>query len=336
MRPPAKRQSALRNPLNAFLGTEGTVRVLRILAKEDAPIGAGELARRAQLTPVATRRGLAALVDAGLVEVHGRPGTASYALRGSHPLVPALRALFDAEVRRAESLFAKIGDCVRKLKPPPMAVWIEGPVATGSDEPGEPLVLRVVAPAPLLAQIQRQLRETTRSLEQSHDVTIEVAGATPADFAGSRASKAWDERLRTAHGLAGLPPSAYLRKTATPELGNVARRIRSHLDLDREGRAIAHAIAQRVQKDPTLITRAKEFIGRRLPEASGRERHELEEWRHLLDTASPARIRRLLIDPGERATRLRQTLPFLGVLTTQERERMLADAAGMSESEGEP
>ena len=333
MRPPAKRQSALRSPLNELLGTEGTVRLLRALTREQAPVGAGELAQLTQLTPVATRRALGALIDTGVVDVHGRPGIASYALRESHPLSPALRALFDAERRRVESLFDAIADSVRRLKPPPAAVWIEGPVSTESDSPGEPLVLRVVAPATALAATLKQLRDVIRPLEQSHDVTIDVTGATPADLVGARDSGAWNARLRTAHSVAGLPPNAYLRRPVSGKHEDVKHRITSHRDLDVEGLAIARAIAHRLQKDPTLIARAREFIGRRLHQASAHERHELEEWRHLLDTASPARIRRLLIDPGERATRLRQTLPFLGVLTTDERDAILADAPGASGSE---
>jgi hypothetical protein len=40
----------------------------------------------------------------------------------------------------------------------------------------------------------------------------------------------------------------------------------------------------------------------------------LVEWRQILRTQSPTRIRKLLVDPGERATRLRQTLPFLDAI----------------------
>jgi hypothetical protein len=61
--------------------------------------------------------------------------------------------------------------------------------------------------------------------------------------------------------------------------------------------------------------------------ASPQERHELDEWAHSLRTASPGRLRRLLVDPGERATRLRQTLPFLGILSPEERRTVMDEAS---------
>ena len=65
--------------------------------------------------------------------------------------------------------------------------------------------------------------------------------------------------------------------------------------------------------------RAQEFVAHRLMTASPNERHELEEWAALLRTGSPQRLRHVLLDPGERATRLRQTWPFAGLLNETER-----------------
>lgn len=328
MRPPAKRQSALRAPLNDLFGTEGAVRLLRVLSTETESIGAAELARRAGLTPAAARRGLAALLDTGLVGIQGDRRSESYILRRSHPLASPVAMLFDAERQRAESLLAGIRERTKHLKPPPVAVWIEGAAARGTDEPGEPVLLRVIAPASALAALLGHLRHSLQSLEESLDVTIDVVGATPADLAAGGASRSeWAERLRDAKSVIGLPPDAYVHKAAPSEGREPKRRIRSHQDVDLHGLALAHAIARRLRKEPTLIARAKEFVEQRLPNASPRERHELEEWRHLLGTASPARIRRFLVDQGERATRLRQTLPFLGILTPAEREALLDDAA---------
>ena len=49
MRPPSKRQSALRNPLNALLGTPANVRVLRALAESDTALSASEMPDDRQL-----------------------------------------------------------------------------------------------------------------------------------------------------------------------------------------------------------------------------------------------------------------------------------------------
>jgi hypothetical protein len=56
-------------------------------------------------------------------------------------------------------------------------------------------------------------------------------------------------------------------------------------------------------------------------------RQEMEEWEMILDTLPPARLRAFLADPGERATRLRQSLPFVAVLTPAERDDLFRKAS---------
>ena len=92
------------------------------------------------------------------------------------------------------------------------------------------------------------------------------------------------------------------------------RNIRMHGDHDSRSLALGKWIADRLAQDPSLVARARKQIQDWWSSASGRERKELEEWRRILDTATPARLRKILSDPGERGTRLRQTLPFLGVV----------------------
>jgi hypothetical protein len=92
------------------------------------------------------------------------------------------------------------------------------------------------------------------------------------------------------------------------------RNIRMHGDHDARSLALGKKIADRLAHDPSLVPRARAQIQDRWRKASGRERKELQEWRRILDTATPARLRKILSDPGERGIRLRQTLPFLGIL----------------------
>lgn len=323
MRIPVRRQSALRTPLNTVFGTEGGVRVLRALTSASSPMTVGALAERARLDRVATRRTLHTLVDNGIVELRGEGRVPQYVLRATHPLLPAISALFDAERRRADELLEGIRAVVGGLAVPPVAIWIEGPVAAETDKPGDPVVVRVVDSARTLSDAVDYFRRALRPLEEKLDVTIEVTGATPADLTSRRAADSeWEERLRTARSVAGLPPASFLRQPSTKSRPDV----RKHADLDARGLAIAGAIAQRIKRDPKLIPRARAYVAKRMSEASPQERHDLEEWEQILRTTSPARLRRLLVDPGERATRLRQTLPFLGVLTPVEREAIVADA----------
>jgi len=324
MRPPVQRQSALRTPLNHVFGTEGGVRLLRVLTSAHAPLTVGALAQRTQLERGSVRRALRALVDSGLAEPRGEGRVPQYALRSTHPLLPAIAALFEAERRRADAVIEGIRAAIGKLAFPPVAAWLEGAFAAGTDAPGDPVVVRVVDSARTLDAAQEYLRRALAPLEQELDVTIEVTGATPADLAGRReADLEWEERLRTARSLVGLPPASFLQQPS----GGIRSAVRTHADLDARGLAIAEAVARHIRRNPSLIPRARDYVAKRLTEASPRERPELEEWDAILHSTSPARLRRFLVDTGERATRLRQTLPFLGVLTPAEREAVIADAA---------
>ena len=339
MRPPAQRQSALRTPLNDVLGTEGAVRLLRELALAAVPLGVGPLAQRTRLQRAAVRRALTALLDTGLVDVAGGKSAPQYALRRTHPLASSLIDLYEAERRRVETFFDAIKQAVHHIAPPPTAAWLEGPVAAGTDEPGDALIVRVIAPARDLGHVVSAVRSALAPLEATLDVTVEVSGATPADLTAQRSSgDAWEARLRTAQSLVGVPPSAYLPRPAGQATADRSSRspnqVRRHADLDARGLGIARAIAERLRHDPALAARALVFVEQRLASASPHERLELEEWARLLRTASPARLRRFLVAPGERATRLRQTLPFLGILSPEERQAVLDNAHATPDGEG--
>lgn len=149
-----------------------------------------------------------------------------------------------------------------------------------------------------------------------------MVGTTQADLASRREDdQGWENCLRSARSFVGLPPAAFL-----PQEQQARPQVRSHADLDARAHALAREIARRLKHDPELVGRALDFVENRLADASSGERQELEEWRQLLQTASPMRIRRFLVDPGERATRLRQTLPFVGMLTPAERNSLHAAA----------
>jgi len=66
-------------------------------------------------------------------------------------------------------------------------------------------------------------------------------------------------------------------------------------------------------------------VERRLLTASGSERLALREWQALLRSNSAPRLRRLLVQDDARARRLRQSLPFVDVLSPDERKTLLRD-----------
>lgn len=322
MRPTARHQSGLLKPLNDILGTEASVRLLRALASENMAMTAGDLAKLTRLERSSARRALRVLVDVGVVEVEDNAHTPRYRARKAHPLMDAVAALFRAEKQRAEEVFQGIENAANTLIPPPIAIWIEGSVAAGNDEAGEPTHVRVVHDETNLSKSLRDLRQKLLPLERSHDVTIEVVGSTRVDILARPVDKedTWPSKLRNARSVAGLPPVAFLPQ---PEAPTKARNLLTHGALDAHSLAVAGSIADNIKRNPRVIPRALAYLARRIPEASRREQHELQEWVALLENASPARIRRFLVDEGEWATRLRQSSPFVGMMSREERAELL-------------
>jgi DNA-binding transcriptional ArsR family regulator len=300
--------------LNRLLGTEAGVRVLRVLAQTQRPMGAGELARRTALTYTAVSRTLNGLIDAGILDPVASDRGLRVQYRKRHPLAAALSALYDSESARRERVLKGVRAAADALSPPPKSVWLEGPAATDTDEFGDPLTVGVLTGSKVLGATRETLRDALADLEREEDVSIEIRACTDADL--SVASAIEVAALREALPILGPGPAAYLEAEIDQHRLPVPR---SHADLDDRSRAFAIAIADRILKDPSIVERAKEYVSGRLDTASSGERKELVEWAHVLDTASVGRLRRLLMSESERATRLRQTMPFLAILSEGER-----------------
>lgn len=320
MRPTATTQGTLQAPLNRFLGTEANVRILRVLAGTRVPLGKAEIARRAELNASGVRRSVDELIEAGIVEPVGAGTRRPVRLRRAHPLAPALESLFEAEHRRFDRLMEGVRGRADRLRPPPTSTWIQGPVARRNDEPGDPLVVGILAPASQVDELRERLARDLDDLARAHDVLLEVRGYTLADLEADPGAKAELEDAMPLYGpspLSLLEPEARLRPGEAPG---------DHAALDRRALALGRALAERIAEDPSLLERARRHVRKRLENASPRERHDLDEWARLLDGASETRIRQLLVDPGERATRLRQTLPFLDALSPEERREIVGDS----------
>ena len=316
-------KSAVTFPLNRILSTEGKVRLLRVLARNPGALGVSDLARQTGLTDRGTRIALTSLEPTGIVELQGGGTASRVSFRVEHPLAESLVALFRAEEVRFETIIDTIRAAVEGLSPAPTAAWIQSPVATGRDLPGDAIVVAFLADAASVDDAAIQLERALENLERSMDVTIEIRGLTRADLAVM--TEAQRQQMIDAMSLAGPAPSVFAGMSKQPQSTHRIRGKR-HSDPDARGLAFGSAIAAAIKEDPTLIERARAWIETRMKKASAGERRELEEWQRLLRTASPARLRRVLTDPGERATRLRQTLPFLDALSAAERDALI-DAA---------
>jgi hypothetical protein len=210
---------------------------------------------------------------------------------------------------------------VEQLQPPPYAAWIEGSVAKNADMPGDPLILGILASSQHVDGLADQLSDGLEGVVREHEVLVEVRPRTAADLA--TASEDYLAELGEAIPILGPPPLSLGEQESSG--GAYGRGPDRHTNVDRRMSRLAEAIAARLRRDPSLVERAEKYIDKRLDRASAAERKELLEWKQLLESLSVPQLCRFLVDPGERATRLRQTLPFLDVISKDERDRLLQE-----------
>lgn len=323
MPPPRRSQNPLLTPLNRILGTEANVRLLRALTHARTPVAAGELARRARLSRTNIYPALAALERTGIVEFVGAGARRQVRFRSKHPLSHALLHLFTAEERRVESLTAELCKTLDEASPRAISLWLED---WGEDgvETNDSAALYVLADPKSLTGILDSVSESIATVERAHGINLEIRGVTRSELESwSRTAK---ERLKEAILLYGVPPTAFASKEQRLSRG---QRLQSHDDHDARARRLAVAIAAKIKSDPGLVRIARQQIKKREKVASAREVRELKEWSRILATMSNARLRQFLVEDGERAKRLRQTLPGIGLLSPAEREAVLASASDL-------
>jgi predicted transcriptional regulator len=103
------------HPLNAILGSEIHVRILRALWTADAPVSTSEVARRTALCSDRVRRTLADLATSGVVELVGSSARRLARLRHDDPLTASMSHLFAAEAALPDDLphDLRANSCIR-------------------------------------------------------------------------------------------------------------------------------------------------------------------------------------------------------------------------------
>lgn len=316
-------QSHFTAPLNEILGTEANVRVLRELCRADAPLARTTIAERAGLSLPGTSAAVAKLQRSGIVDAVGAGTRQSFEFRGTHPLALALRTLFLAETLRADALHDELRSVLESLAPGPRAAWIAESEAP--DGPGAPLRLAVLGSARDLSRLESALQGAVGDLEERYDVAIEVRTMTEADLATSGAAE--HQALDGATPVFGPHPRTFISESKAARQTAGPRRA-THADRDHQAALSAAWIADRLNRDPSLPKRARNWLVHRSHVASPREASELGEWLGVLESSSIPRIQHLLLSPGERSVRLRQSNPFIPVLTERERDLMRKAGAG--------
>ena len=98
------------------------------------------------------------------------------------------------------------------------------------------------------------------------------------------------------------------------------RLVRSHQWIEQRSLALHEAVAARLEADPTLLGIAKANLQRWLATSP---QPALVEWRDVLDRLPLSHLLALLRSNDAHAVRLRQSSPFAGVLTPEERQSIL-------------
>jgi hypothetical protein len=97
--------------------------------------------------------------------------------------------------------------------------------------------------------------------------------------------------------------------------------VRSHQWIDERSLALHQAVAAKLEAHPQLLDLARQNVERWSSRGST---PAVREWRAILDSSPLSDVVALLQSPSEGAARLRQSSPFAGVLTTEERRAIMA------------
>ena len=305
--------SSLQAPVDALLGTASHVRILRVLTEFEHPIPPVELARETRLDLSGVLRAIKRLAESGIVRTIGVGGGRVIQFNTTHYFAPVVQQLFDAERKRCQELFDALQQTALSVVPTPRAAWIEGPHALGQDTGRDALRVAVLVHVRDRETTANVLTERLRAIERTFGLTVDLVLRTMADLMTLTPEQR--DALHHVRLIYGVPPIHLVDDNGSLAggAGNdraEQREARTHSQLDLEIRRSAERIVREIERDPRVVERAKRWVAHRIGQASASERHELHEWAHIL-TMPPHRIGALLRDPGERATRLRQTSPFI-------------------------
>lgn len=302
MRSPRIQRSALRYPLDDLLGSPALVRLIRVLVHDVAgPVSVTDAAKMAGLSTTGARKALETLERLGIAVRVGTGRAQKYGPKEGNPYSDLLRQLFEQEQQQHEDLIRQLRQAI--AMPEVRDAWL-------ADLPGESeqtLDLNVVAETKAVSWIGPELRTRLIEMERRLDLIIELAVFTRADSPG------------VPEDAIVLWGPGDITKTDRPP------GVQTHAESAERSLRMAQAIAEMIKTDPSLARRALQYTNRLLREGQGTAHSDIGEWRQLLETYSPERLRDLLVSKSSRAERLRRSSPFFAVLTPDERDRMLGD-----------
>lgn len=111
--------------------------------------------------------------------------------------------------------------------------------------------------------------------------------------------------------------------------------MRTHQNLDKRSLALHCLVAEKIRRDPSLFEKPKEVIKRWSLIVSPHSQPYLREWEKLLDQGMDACLA-VATEDSERAAALRQSSPFVGILSNAERQAFFREWAQILAEGGEP
>jgi predicted transcriptional regulator len=306
MRPIGTEQNSLRYPLNELFGTEAHVRLLRVLAnEEDGPLTVSDVAERSGLTLPGAKKALWRLYQSGFVLRVGGGKKHQYEIRRANKLVKIALELFQVEKDRYDKILNTIKIKIQNLEPYPHSVWIQ----TFPNKQVDALELGVLHDTRHITNYMRNLRKQLNQVEQKFDLTIEVTGNAKADIPFLD-----DKSIKLLYGVPPIPDSMGPQLNTGPQ---------KHEIKDRWLVNLSQKIAEAIERDSSLIRRAKDHLDRLLQTERGLATSAIKEWRDILETYSIPRLSRFITSTSERANRLRQSNPLFAVLSPDEKDRLM-------------
>jgi len=218
-----------------------------------------------------------------------------------------LQQLFKAEKLRFEHLIERLKEVTKTYGEGADLIWLSEEAAADNAD----FELGILARSDVVDTITDRLRKPVSQLMRREDVSLEVHGWSPADLEALD----WAPITHPSHlvPLYGVLPHV---GKATPRSRRASRR--SHADADEALRRRAELIAEEIAQRPELVRKAREEVVKRLKTAPPPEARTLREWEDILSSMSVPRLRKWLVGRGERATRLRQSLPLTLLLASKE------------------
>lgn len=99
----------------------------------------------------------------------------------------------------------------------------------------------------------------------------------------------------------------------------------SHEQIDRRSLAMGCAVADQLEHHPELLEVARVNLSSWIDQSHGVPLQAHLEWRDLIERLPLASLLELLRSDSEEARRLRQSSPFAGVISQEERWRILRE-----------